>query len=640
MRKYARNPFEPMTSVNISGWQSARFDVTNDISSNSVQPQNQSLRRPILKKRLFIITIVCFAGIFVMLGRLYALQHNPDKYRGMADSNRIRILSQQAPRGIIYDRYGVALTKNSPDVAVVVTTKDLPDEQLELNRIIERVADITQTQKESVSQAIQDLSVTPSIEPRVLLPHITHDQAIRLSIESSTLPGIHVSPRIFREYIYGQPFAHVLGYTGKINDTEWQTLQSTTGYTLSDDVGKTGVEQTYETDLKGKNGREEVEVNAFGQVARVIASEAPIDGKDITLTIDKELQEQAFAALQKAAQSANSKGAALVALDPHSGEVLALISWPSFDNNLFSKSISSQDYQSLITDPTKPLFVRPISGEYPSGSTIKPVIASAALQEGVITPRTTVISTGGIRINQWFFPDWKAGGHGVTDVRKAIAESVNTFFYAVGGGYGDIQGLGVENIKKYGELFGLNQQQHIDLPGEADGFLPTESWKQETKGEPWYIGDTYHLAIGQGDLLVTPLQLANAIATISNGGTLYQPHVVKRVGDVLVDPIILQSGFINSANLAVVREGMRQTITSGSAKSLGSLPISVAGKTGTAQYGNEGKNHAWFTCYAPYENPQIVLAIILEGGGEGSTTAVPVAKDILTWWAQNRFEPK
>ena len=265
-------------------------------------------------------------------------------------------------------------------------------------------------------------------------------------------------------------------------------------------------------------------------------------------------------------------------------------------------------------------------------------MAAAALAEGVINENTTVLSSGGIKIDQWFFPDWKEGGHGLTNVKRALAESINTFFYYIGGGYQDFTGLGLDRLVKYEKMFGLNAQAGVDLPGEAAGFLPTKEWKEKTKGERWYIGDTYHLAIGQGDILVTPLQVADYTAVFANGGSLYRPHFIRQVlssqdkliGEVENKPI--KSGFISPKNIEIVREGMRQTVTAGSARSLQSVPVAVAGKTGTAQWSSTKPTHAWFTGFAPYDKPEIVLTILIESGGEGSAAAVPIANEVLSWY--------
>jgi penicillin-binding protein 2 len=325
-------------------------------------------------------------------------------------------------------------------------------------------------------------------------------------------------------------------------------------------------------------------------------------------------------------------------MNPSNGEILAIVSLPSFDNNHFAQGISQAEYELLIKQPDKPLFNRAVSGEFPSGSTIKPVMSAAALQEGVINENTTIKSVGGIRIGQWFFPDYLAGGHGTVDVKKAIANSVNTFFYYIGGGYESFTGLGVDRIEKYFKLFGLGSQTGVDLAGEASGFVPSPAWKEEVKGEKWYIGDTYHISIGQGDLLVTPLQVAAYTSVFANKGKLYRPHFIRQVltsGDTGFKELKegpVRENFISDNNINIVREAMRQTVTAGSARRLTSLPATSAGKTGTAQWSTKEKPHAWFTGFAPYENPEVVVTILVEEGGEGHLAAVPIAEEYLQWY--------
>ncbi|MBI3290702.1 penicillin-binding protein 2, partial [Candidatus Falkowbacteria bacterium] len=324
--------------------------------------------------------------------------------------------------------------------------------------------------------------------------------------------------------------SHILGYVGKIEENQLEDYLNS-GYLIDDHVGKAGLEFFYENELKGVNGREQVEVDAIGAAKEVIASERPIPGNNLILTIDSELQAVAEKSLQKALSSYGKRRGAVIIMDPNSGEVLAMVSLPTFDNNIFSRGISREDFSKLINDPDKPLYTRAISGEYPSGSTFKMIVGAAALEEGIINSWTGFSSVGGIRVNQWFFPDWKFGGHGWTTITKALAESVNTFFYTIGGGYEDFVGLGVEKIKAYAVRFGLTQKLGIDLPNEAAGFFPSIAWKEKTKGERWYVGDTYNLSIGQGDILITPLQLALWTSTFANGGTVYKPYVVKEILD-------------------------------------------------------------------------------------------------------------
>jgi penicillin-binding protein 2 len=284
---------------------------------------------------------------------------------------------------------------------------------------------------------------------------------------------------------------------------------------------------------------------------------------------------------------------------------------------------------------------RAVGGQFPSGSTIKPFYAAAALQEGIITPTTTVLSTGGLKLGNRFFPDWKAGGHGVTNVTKAIAESVNTFFYEIGGGYGTQEGLGPERMKKYLEYFGFGRSTDSGFVGEATGFIQSPAWKQEVRGEPWYPGDTYNMSIGEGDLLITPLQLAMGISAIANDGTLWKPRLelyeTQPDGTQIVKKSEVAAKIpIDEKWLKVVQDGMRQTILAGSARSLQHVPLAIAGKTGPAQWSVSKAPHAWFESYAPYDHPEIVTVILIEEGVEGATAAVPAAKDFYTWWAGYR----
>jgi penicillin-binding protein 2 len=340
----------------------------------------------------------------------------------------------------------------------------------------------------------------------------------------------------------------------------------------------------------------------------------------------------------------SSQAAAGIAMDPETGEILALVSIPAYNNNFFAQGITSARYNEIIDHPSNPLFNRAIAGEYPPGSVFKPVMATAGLEEGLINERTSFKSVGGIRVGKWFFPDWKAGGHGVTDVRKAIAESVNTFFYYLGGGYNDFTGLGVDKILEYAGRFGLGSETGIDLPAEADGLLPSRAWKKEEIGEGWYIGDTYHLSIGQGFLLTTPIQVANYTSVLANGRTLYRPSLIKEVTDSAggvvkeFEPEVIRDNFIDKKNIEIVRQGMRQAVTRGSCAKLFDLPVKVAGKTGTAQWANDKPPHSWFTGFAPYENPEIVLTVLVEKGGDSEKISVPAAKEIFKWYFDKKSE--
>jgi penicillin-binding protein 2 len=306
------------------------------------------------------------------------------------------------------------------------------------------------------------------------------------------------------------------------------------------------------------------------------------------------------------------------------------VSYPSFDPNVFSQPALRSQASDLFTDTAKPMFNRATDGTYASGSIIKPFEAAGGLQEGIITDQSTVLSTGGIHIGPYHFFDWKAGGHGVTDVKKAIAESVNTFFYLLAGGDATHVGLGPDKIAYYLGLFGWAKPTGIDLPHEATGFVPTPAWKEATYHDRWYIGDTYHLGIGQGSVLVTPIQIATATSVLANGKYLYRPYLLQS------DHIQKQAIAIDAQNIQIVREGMRQAVTDGSARPLNTLSIPIAGKTGTAQIGGTDYTQAWFTSFGPFDKPHLTVTVLLEKGGAGDADAEPIAKDIWQWWITNQ----
>ena len=475
--------------------------------------------------------------------------------------------------------------------------------------------------------------------PRTIAYDLPHDLALQLMIKTARQPGLRVVVASERQYEGGAAFGNVLGYVGKLSPQEYAAARDT--YQLTDQVGKTALEAAYEPELRGVPGKRAIEVDAQGQERTVYASSPAVAGAKLQLTIDADLQALSYQSLRAAIPPGRTTGGSVVVLNPKTGEVLSLVSYPSFESNLFTVARDQAKLRAVLQDPHQPFFNRAIAGQYPSGSTIKPLLAAAGLQAGVITPQTTVLSTGGLKVGDQFFADWKAGGHGLTNVYRAIAESVNTFFYLLGGGGEGRPGLGISRIDQYLGLFGLDKPLGLDLAGARDGFLPTPAWKQAVSHDRWYLGDTYNVSIGQGGLLVTPLHLAVAYAALVNGGQLLQPHLLKSLttpsgqtsqgtthalGQVPLSPQVLQ----------VVMAAMRQTVTSGSARSLSDLPLAVAGKTGTAQTGPRTPTHAWFAGYAPSDNPEIVVMVMVENGGEGSTVAVPIARDIFTWYAAHR----
>lgn len=596
------------------------------------------------KRLIGWLVFLLIAVLLIFLKLSYLQLIRGDYYHQLAEGNRLRILEIPANRGLIYDCHQTPLVKNNQNLVLAIIPVDLPKAASAREALIEKVVEILGfAQLRDEIKNIINQAPLYSYQPIVVAENLTYDQAVLTKIASADFSGLTLLVGSRRQYLQSDSIptlSHLLGYLGKINDDDFKNYP-TADYSLTDFLGRVGLELSYEPTLRGQKGKSKVEVDALGDRKETLAYQDPQAGSDLILGLDLTFQEKLANILTKYLRAFGKKRGAAIVLNPQNGEILALVSLPSFNNNDFTFGISSEKFQELMNNPHQPLFNRAISGAYPSGSTIKPVLAAAALQEGLITSRTTFLSTGGLWIgDKWFFPDWKAGGHGLTNVYKALAESVNTFFYIIGGGYKDIKGLGLDRLLEYYQLAGVGSKLGIDLPGEASGLLPTEAWKKATKGEDWYIGDTYHLSIGQGDILVTPLQVASWTVMVANGGKLYQPHLVKKIinpntgESFAIKPKVLSADFFSPENLKIVRAGMRQVVTAGSAPSLSDLPISVAGKTGTAEWSSKNPPHAWFTGFAPYENPEIVITVLIEEGGEGSTVAVPVAKEFLTWWAQ------
>jgi len=581
-----------------------------------------------------LLTMVILAGQLI---NLQMLQGGSSLV--MAEGNRVRERVIRAPRGIIYDSKGVPLVKNIPNYDLSITPSDLPLDLDAKNELIRKTAEISGVTYEEIrSQITADNEHSPS--PVLVLKNLDKDKSLLLESKIIDLPGVHLDINPIREYLDGGLLSQTMGYVGRISASE---LEKNEDYKGTDYIGKSGLEREYESILRGVAGKEKVEVNSTGVNEKSLGTVDPIPGQNVRLSIDFELQKKLAAEMQVQMTKAKVKDAAAVAINPQNGQVLAMVSLPTYDNNLFAKGISQDAYNALLNNPDKPLLSRTTSGEYPSGSTIKPFVAAAALEEGTITESTTVSSTGGIKIGDFSFPDWKAGGHGTTNVLKAIAESVNTFFYAIGGGYGGITGLGPDRIKTYLDKFGFDAYTNIDVSGESKGSIPDPDWKLRTFNEQWYLGDTYHMAIGQGDLLVTPLQMANATTVIANGGTLYEPTLVATIldgnGNVVKEtqPKVIRNNFLKDSTIDIVQRGMVQTITAGSGRALSTLAKPVAAKTGTAQYGpNESKQHAWFITYGPTTTPTIAMAILIEGAGGGDVYAAPVANELYKWYFANR----
>lgn len=595
----------------------------------------------ISKKKIFIMALLMITGMMVIAGRTFYLQTiKGDYYRGLAEGNRIRLRPIFSERGIIYDKFHNELVENVPNFSLTMIPQDLPRDPVKRRTIIDKVVSLSEVPREKIEDLLKKYS-SYSYASLVIKENLDYQSAIKLYIQSSQLPGISIEKGSKRKYAVNTStlsVSHLLGYLAKLNDEETEKLNDK-GYLLFDNIGKTGLEKTYETELRGQYGIKKIEVNATGHEQTILAEEPPLPGKNLVLTLDLEAQKKLEELTKNMLVKTHKKRAAAIAMDPRDGSILAIVSMPSFDNNEFSGGITQQNYNKYINNPDNPLFNRAIGGTYPSGSTVKLIISAAALQEKIITSRTTFLSTGGLEIGDRFFRDWKIGGHGITNVTKALAWSINTFYYYIGGGYKDFVGLGVERIVKYMQYFGIAQKTGIDLTGEATGFAPSKDWKLKTKGETWFVGDTYNLAIGQGDLLVTPLQVAVWTAAVANGGTVVQPHLAGKLEEpVSHKEVVLNFSKrpvpVSGENLAIVRQGMKDCVSYGSCQMMKTLPFASGGKTGTAQWSATKENHASFTSFAPYENPRIVVTVLIEEGGEGSVVAEPIARDFLAWWAK------
>ncbi len=639
------NLFEP----SIDSGKSSKYVVEDALPSVGIEeslPDSEGAASILRKRethalRWFLVFAVVSVGLLVARSAHLQIIQN-ETYEKLAEGNRNRLIPLPAPRGIIYDRYGVPLVKNVPSFDAVLVPVDLPKDHGERDNVIKQ-ASVDLKMNVADIQAIVDKTDKASFQPVVVKGNISRDEALVLEAKEDKLSGIRVSETSLRNYPQNDLLSHTLGYVGKITKEELtRELADAKDYLLNDSIGKSGIESSYEDLLRGVFGQEEVEVDSKGNIQKTLATQEPLPGKNLVLTIDEGLQSKLRDLLVEQVEKAGVTKAAAVAMDPRDGSVLALVSVPSYDDNLFSKGISQKDYDTLKNNPNAPLFNNAVSGAFPPGSTFKPFLAAAGLQENLITPGTTVNSTGGVQVGNRVFHDYKPGGHGITDLNKAIALSVNTYFYCLGGGCQGINGLGIDRIDKYAKLFGFGDYVNIDINSESKGLIPSPDWKQQQIGEPWYIGDTFNASIGQGYVQVTPLQLASAYQVIANGGTYYRPHLLMQTFTSdpkkreTMAPEIVRKNFIQPDFLNEVKTAMIHTVDEGSGRALDSLGIDAAGKTGTAQFisgpNHKVSEHAWFASFAPANNPKIVLVILVAGAGEGHVNSVPVAKDALQWY--------
>lgn len=589
------------------------------------------------------LVILMFGVLVIQLVNLQIIQGDEFKHR--AEINALREIDVPAARGLIYDRNGTLLVQNQAEFAAAITPGDLPERGAAA--VYRMVSDAIRMPIEEIEQEVATgVKARGEYDSVILKERLDRDTALILMELAPHAPGLTVLVRPARQYLTGSLLSHVLGYVGPISEEEFNALADD-GYSPRDIIGKSGVESSYEQILRGKAGKRLIEVDATGRELDVVSERSPIDGSNLVLTIDLDLQREVAGILEE--YSADSTNAAAAVMDVKTGDVLAMVSLPSFDNNVFNSPLSDADLSALLDSEGKPLVNHALAERYPPGSTFKTIVGSAALQEGIATPSTTITSRGYITIENefdpnvlYFYPDWASLGP--LDFYGGLAMSSNIYFYYLAGGYPDegFAGLGEERVATYARAFGFGSPTGIDLPGESPGLVPDASWKSETVGEPWTLGDTYNFGIGQGYVAATPLQVLTAATAIANGGDLLTPRVVKELRDSFGNPLEdLDPGLrshvpVDPEYLQIIRTAMRQSVTDGVARNAAVKNVAVAGKTGTAEFGSQREDgayetHGWFVGFAPYEDPQIAVVVFVQHGG-GGNDASPAAAKIFDYY--------
>ena len=582
-------------------------------------------RAVVFRVRAFgVLIALLFLGL---AARLWFLQiAHGDDFRAAAAANQSRRIRSRAPRGVITDRTGALLASNRSRFAVYAVPDILQDPV-----VLARLASLLHQAPDDIRQTMTDAQQNPYDPLRVALD-VPMATVTQIEENRPFLPGVSTSPEPVRWYPNKSLAAHLLGTMGRINGEDLQTLKTegkVQDYFRDDFLGKTGVEHQYESYLHGTPGGTDVQIDARGHKTRTLDTASAIPGATVTLALDSRVQ----AAGEQAFRERHFTGAA-VALDPRTGAVLALISAPTFDPDRFATGITTEDWAPLNSSPGKPLIDRTLDAMYPPGSTFKPVVAAAGLETGAITTHSNAYCTGSYHLGRARFGCWQT--HGSVDFYRALAVSCDVFFYIAG------QKIGPDQMSRYAKSFGLAEKTGIDLPSEDIGSIPSPAWKQKKFArlgpdfDQWFGGDTLHMAIGQGDVLTTPLQMARVAATLANGGDVLKPYVVQKITDGRTSKVILENTRtvvrhvpVSDENMAAVRRGMRQTVTAGTGKVVNFKEVAVAAKTGSAQMHGSAKTHGWFICFAPYDHPTIAIAAIVEHGGHGAATAGRVSQAML-----------
>ena len=586
-----------------------------------------------LRRRLRGLAVIILIALFLLLARAWHLQvMNGDYYLRLSEQNRLRRLQIKSLRGKVLDRHRRVLADNRAAYSLMAVPEDLPPADV-LHTLLQKL-DI-----EAELKALPALTATAAFTPVLIQRDLSRDRVAYFAEHRMDFPGLFLEVEPLRSYPYGTLAAHLLGYLGEINEAQLQH-SGNEDYQPGDLVGQYGLERMYETILRGTHGVRQVEVDTFGRETQAIAERPSIPGVNLILTLDLHLQQLVEYLLEE-------HTGAIVALDPRNGQILALASNPTFDPNTFATHLSEATWTALATNPRHPLSNRAIQGQYPPGSVFKIITALAALEEGVITPRTTVCCGGNYVYGSRTYRDWKRGGHGCVDLYQALVQSCDVFFYHVG------QELGVDRIARYARAFGLGHATGFAPGAEKDGLIPSSEWKRQARGQPWYGGETLSVAIGQGYTLTTPLQVATLLATLANGGTLYQPYVVLQQesvdGTVLKQtaPQVVRQLNVRPEHIARVKQGLWGVVhdPKGTGKGARHEHIAIAGKTGTAQVvrlpkhvdarkfqeqlPEHQRDHAWFAAFAPVEAPRIVVVVMIENAGKGGSRFAELAKTII-----------
>ena len=579
-----------------------------------------------IKKRLWIISVlaaVFFAAIALRLWYLQILKG--DYYRDLSESNRIRIINIRPPRGVFYDRNGVPFVTNTPSYTITFTPEDAKNSP----ETVGSLAAILRMRDDDLTSLIRSERNRNPYQPIRVRENASFTEISEVEARKDELPGVMVQVDIRRNYPFGDFASHLVGYIGKITP-EQQQVAEYSGLPNDFLIGQYGLERAYDKIIRGESGKRGIEVDAMGRQKRVVYTTDPIAGEDIITSIDIRTQKAAEEALA-------GKAGAIVALDPNNGDVLAMVSKPGFDPNIFPLGLNAREWSFLTQDPGKPLNNRALQGTFPPGSTFKLAMSLAGLETGMATLDNSITCTGGFFFGNRTFHCWQKKGHGTVALHKAIVESCDVYFYKLG------DRLGIDNIAKYSHMLGLGLLTGIGLR-ERQGLVPSSEWKKSVRHEDWYAGETISCSIGQGYVNVTPIQLARMVGTIMNGGTLYQPQVVKgiryRDGSIMTFPTVtLGKAPVKQANLDIIKDGMTGVVEEpgGTAHAAKSEYVKIGGKTGTAQVIGLGKgkgkdyaDHAWFVAGAPMDkDARIAVCILVEHGGHGGSAAAPMAKKVI-----------